>query len=65
VAPYNEIWEYDEQDLIPSKSHSHMSAISALKSDVGIYERKNNSTSIILEITPEVEVDEFKVCKQQ
>ncbi|CAJ0881037.1 12139_t:CDS:2, partial [Entrophospora sp. SA101] len=30
------------------------------KSDIGIYERRSNSTSIILEITPEAEVEEFK-----
>ncbi|CAJ0758009.1 12234_t:CDS:2 [Entrophospora sp. SA101] len=56
IAPYNEVWEYDEHDLISSKPRSHTSP----KSDIGIYERRSNSTSIILEITPEVEVEEFK-----
>nr|CAG8434249.1 15010_t:CDS:2 [Entrophospora candida] len=56
IAPYNEVWEYDEHDLISSKPRSHTSP----KSDIGIYERRSNSTSIILEIKPEVEVEEFK-----
>ncbi|CAJ0749713.1 19787_t:CDS:10 [Entrophospora sp. SA101] len=58
IAPYNEVWEYDEQDSIPSKSRSQISGTP--KSDIGIYERRSNSTSIILEITPEAEVEEFK-----
>ncbi|CAJ0914138.1 4998_t:CDS:2, partial [Entrophospora sp. SA101] len=38
IAPYNEVWEYDEQDSIPSKSRSQISGTP--KSDIGIYERR-------------------------
>ena len=57
ITPYNEVWEYDEQDLIASRRAASNSA----RADIGIYERRGNSTSIILEITPLAEVEEFKV----
>ena len=57
IAPYNEVWEYDEQELVASKRTASNSA----KADIGIYEKRGNSTSIILEITPLAEVEEFKV----
>ena len=57
ITPYNEVWEYDEQELVASRSRASNSP----KADIGIYERRGNSTSIILEITPLAEVEEFKV----
>ncbi|CAI2177197.1 17281_t:CDS:2 [Funneliformis geosporum] len=51
ITPYNEVLEYEE-DLISSRR--------AAKADIGIYEKRGNSTSIILEITPLAEVEEFK-----
>lgn len=51
ITPYNEVLEYEE-DLISSRR--------AAKADIGIYEKRGNSTSIIFEITPLAEVEEFK-----
>ncbi|CAG8685002.1 20450_t:CDS:2 [Dentiscutata erythropus] len=62
ITPYNEVWEYDEQDLISSKGRP-LSITSAPKVDSGIYERRGNYTSVLVEITPLAEVDELKVCK--
>ncbi|RIA96432.1 dynactin p62 family-domain-containing protein [Glomus cerebriforme] len=53
ITPYNEVWEYDEQDLVASRSRTASNSI-------GIYERRGNSTSIMFEITPLAEVEEFK-----
>ncbi|CAG8511656.1 12928_t:CDS:2 [Acaulospora morrowiae] len=61
ITPYNEVWEYDEQELVPSKSRPQSSASIAPRNDIiGIYERRGNYTSIIVEITPLSEVEEFK-----
>lgn len=62
IAPYNDIWEYEEPELISSKSRSQSSSNTNAKSDIGIYEKRGNYTSIIVEITPLCEVEEFKVC---
>ncbi|CAG8497472.1 6797_t:CDS:10 [Diversispora eburnea] len=61
ISPYNDIWEYEEPELVSAKSRSHSSSSGAnAKNDIGIYERRGNYTSIIVEITPLSEVEEFK-----
>ncbi|CAG8457776.1 2824_t:CDS:2 [Acaulospora colombiana] len=61
ITPYNEVWEYDEPELVPSRSRPQSSASITPRTDViGIYERRGNYTSIIVEITPLSEVEEFK-----
>ncbi|CAG8460047.1 6146_t:CDS:2 [Racocetra fulgida] len=59
ITPYNEVWEY-EQDFITSKGRP-LSITSAPKVDAGIYERRGNYTSVVIEITPLAEIDELKV----
>ncbi|CAG8638375.1 168_t:CDS:2, partial [Dentiscutata heterogama] len=59
ITPYNEVWEYDEQDFITSKGRP-LSITNAPKVDPGIYERRGNYTSVLVEITPLAEVDELK-----
>jgi hypothetical protein len=64
LSPYNEVWEYDDEELVAerlSKSRLHPHASAAQKSD-GIYERRGNTTTIILELTPYKEIEEFIVC---
>ncbi|RGB34571.1 dynactin p62 family-domain-containing protein [Rhizophagus diaphanus] len=53
ITPYDGLWEYEEPDLIASKSRTAPNSI-------GIYERRGDSTSIIVEITPLAEVEEFR-----
>ncbi|KAF0367595.1 dynactin p62 [Gigaspora margarita] len=60
ITPYNEVWEYDEQDFNISSKGRPSSTASAPKPDIGIYERRGNYTSVKIEITPLAEVDELK-----
>jgi dynactin-4 len=53
ISPYNETVEYDDE-IFPVDS-THAPPL------VGIYNKRNNSTSILVEVIPQV-LGEFKVC---
>lgn len=45
VAPFNEVWEYDDEELGEGLGHSK-----GTKTEHGIVERRGNSTSVMIEI---------------
>ncbi|CAG8436550.1 6213_t:CDS:2 [Ambispora gerdemannii] len=63
IGPYNELLEYDDEELSTEKLTSKSrpaSRASIVKPDPGVVEKKGNYTCIAIEITPLFEVEEFK-----
>ncbi|KAG9290787.1 hypothetical protein G9A89_011750 [Geosiphon pyriformis] len=64
IGPYNELLEYDDEEFstekLTSRSRPASRASFVSKPDPGIVEKKGNYTSVIVEITPLKETDEFK-----
>ncbi|CAG8467689.1 7382_t:CDS:2 [Ambispora leptoticha] len=62
-CPYNELLEYDDEELSTEKLTSKRPASRASlapKPDPGVVEKKGNYTCIAIEITPLLAVEEFK-----
>lgn len=59
VGAYNETIEYDDE-MYPGGSRRNNSSFTAGSSVDGVYEKRNNYTSIIVEVIPEKK-GEFKV----
>lgn len=59
VGAYNETFEYDDE-MYPAGSNRRQNGFVAGSSIDGVYEKRNNYTSIIVEVIPE-QAGEFKV----
>ncbi|TPX34186.1 hypothetical protein SmJEL517_g03075 [Synchytrium microbalum] len=60
IPAYNELWEYDDDPPMPS-SYSIERALQGLNSPTGIYEKRRNSTCIIVQVVPHGGRIEFPV----
>lgn len=58
VGAYNETMEYDDE-MYPRRNNNHLSVNNNFMNIDGVYEKRNNYTSIIIEVVPE-EKGEFK-----
>lgn len=63
VGAYNETMEYDDEMYPSSRRHVSQLNNSNFMNIDGVYEKRNNYTSIIVEVVPEEQGSEFKVTR--